>query len=464
MFSLSCPHIENMKRNIYQQLIAWKRSDRRKPLILKGARQVGKTYLLEKFAQREYEDYLYIDFDEKPQMGSFFEEDLDPERILKDLSLYFKKKIFPGKTLLVFDEIQECPNALNSLKYFCQKKNEYHVAAAGSLLGVKLSKGFPVGKVNFLHLKPLSFFEFLDALNETELRELLKKMSIVKALSLPFHHKLIKLLKYYFIVGGMPEAVAHYVENDDLENVRAIQKEILDAYTLDFTKHAPKNEMMKIMEVWNLVPSQLAKENKKFIFTAISKSARASYYEAAVQWLVDAGLIVKSYRVSVPNLPLNTYADRHAFKVFVLDTGLLGAMSGLDPDVLLKDNQLFKEFKGALTENYVTQELYNAHDDDLHYWTSTGIAEVDFITAFKQKIYPLEVKASVSKQKKSLLVYGKKYNNSEYRTAILSRATLRNFAFEDHIVNYPLYAVSLFPRLSRLEAKVSGAGAANISK
>ncbi|MGD0665278.1 MAG: ATP-binding protein [Rhabdochlamydiaceae bacterium] len=437
-----------MKRDFFKKLLSWKASDMRKPLVLRGARQVGKTYLLKEFT-KEYDNHIYVNFDEEPHFASFFAEDLKPERIIKELGIYFKEPILPGKTLIIFDEIQECPEALNSLKYFCEKKNEYHVATAGSLLGVKLSKGFPVGKVNFLDLAPLSFFEFLDALGESSLRKLIEEIEEPKKISDIFHEKLLKLLKYYFIIGGMPEAVATYLKKENLEDVRIVQKEILDAYTLDFAKHAPEEEVMKIMAVWESIPRQLAKENKKFIFSAIRESARAKNYETAIQWLKDAGLLIKANLISTPKLPLDAYADKRAFKVYMLDVGLLGAMSKLDPRVLLEGNQLFQEFKGALTENYVATQLHDHHFDSLYYWSSEGIAEVDFVISTQQLVFPLEVKAGTSKQKRSLLVYEQKFSQEENSPPVLSRTTLRNFAYEAAIINYPLYAISLFPLLYR---------------
>jgi hypothetical protein len=383
-----------MERNFLNKLLKWKTSDLRKPLILRGARQVGKTYHLKELAKK-YDNYIYLNFDEEPHFASFFTENLNPERIIKELGIYFKQPILPEKTLIIFDEIQECPEALNSLKYFCEKKNEYHVATAGSLLGVKLSKGFPVGKVNFLDLAPLSFFEFLDALGKNSLRKLIEELEEPKAISEIFHEKLIKLLKYYFVIGGMPEAVATYLKNENLQEVRVVQKEILDAYTLDFAKHAPEEEVMKIMAVWESIPTQLAKENKKFIFSAIRESARAKSYETAIQWLKDAGLLLKANLISTPKLPLDAYADKRAFKIFMLDVGLLGAMSKLDPRVLLEGNRLFQEFKGALTENYVATELHDQHFDSLYYWSSEGIAEIDFVISTQQLISPLEVNAGI---------------------------------------------------------------------
>lgn len=434
-----------MERAFYQKLIQWKKSAQRKPLILRGARQVGKTYLLKEFAQ-EYLDHVYLNFDEEPSLASFFQENLAPDRILKELNIYFKKKILPGSTLIILDEIQECPQALASLKYFCEKSNEYHVAAAGSLLGVKLSKGFPVGKVNFLDLAPLTFFEFLNAIGEDALKTMLEEMTHPEAITEMFHTKLLSFLKYYFVVGGMPEAVDTYLKTENLENVRTIQKEILDAYILDFAKHAPKEHVMKIMAVWESVPGQLAKENKKFIFSAIRKSARGREFETSIQWLKNAGLIVKSNHISTPKLPLDAYADKQAFKVFMLDVGLLGAMSKLDPRIVLEGDRYFQEFKGALTENFVATELHDNYFENIYYWTSEGAAEVDFVISAEQQVFPLEVKAGYSKSKKSLQVYEKKFSSADHTALVLSRASLRNFAHDGNVINYPLYAVSLFPR------------------
>ncbi len=434
-----------MEREFYQKLLQWKESSLRKPLVLRGARQVGKTYILNDFAKREYTDYIYLNFDENPHFGSFFDENLDPDRIIKELNIYFKTTIKPGRTLIILDEVQECPQALASLKYFCEKKNEYHVAAAGSLLGVKLTKGFPVGKINFLDLAPLNFFEFLHAVGESELVSMLEEMQHPIALSEIFHNKLVTLLKYYFIIGGMPEAVSTYLKTENLEQVRSVQKEILDAYVLDFAKHAPKEDVIKIMAIWDSVPNQLAKENKKFIFSAIRKSARAREFETSIEWLKSAGLIIKANHISTPKLPLDAYSDKQAFKVFLLDVGLLGAMSRLDPVVILEKDQLFQEFKGSLTENFVALELHNKHFEGLYYWTSEGIAEVDFVISTDQQIFPLEVKAGFSKKKKSLLVFHDKFSKEENDTLVLSRASLRNFALDGKIINYPLYAISLFP-------------------
>lgn len=435
-----------MERQFYNKLLKWKSSNLRKPLVLRGARQVGKTYLLKEFAQKEYTDHIYLNFDEEPQLAGFFKDNLDPNRIIKELNIYFKKTIQPDSTLIILDEIQECPQALASLKYFCEKKNEYHLAAAGSLLGVKLSKGFPVGKVNFLDLAPFNFFEFLHAIGESTLVNMLLQMEYPEEITEIFHNKLLGFLKYYFIVGGMPEAIDTYLKTDDIEQVRKVQKEILDAYMLDFAKHAPKDEVIKIMTVWESVPNQLAKENKKFIFSAIRQSARAREFETSIQWLKSAGLIIKANHISTPKLPLDAYSDKQAFKIFLLDVGLLGAMSRLDPRIILQGDQLFQEFKGSLTENFVALELHDNHFDGLYYWTSEGIAEVDFVISKEQHVYPLEVKAGFSKKKKSLIVYDEKFSKEENAHSVLSRASLRNFAYDGKVINYPLYAVSLFPR------------------
>ncbi len=433
-----------MKRDIYSQLIAWREDKYRKPLILRGARQVGKTYILSEFA-KEYSNKLYINFERMPEACQIFEDNLSPENIINKLQIQFGQPIEPEKTLLIFDEVQECPNALNSLKYFNEEANGYHVVSAGSLLGVKLKreKGFPVGKVNFLDLKPLSFFEFLDAVGENRLRKMFEGINRVEPINEALHQKAIALLKQYFVVGGMPEAVKMFAKENDYERVRKVQQSILDAYALDFSKHAPPADVMKITAVWESIPNQLAKENKKFIFSAIKKSARAREYENSIQWLVDAGLIYKSFNISAPKIPIDSYADKSIYKIYMLDVGLLGHMSRLPVKALLQQHQLFTEFKGALTENFVAQELMVGENDKIYYWTSGAAAEVDFVMPYELDIYPLEIKAGTSVRKKSLLVYGEKYNPE-----VLSRATLLNLKKDGNICNYPLYLVSLFPRLA----------------
>lgn len=437
-----------MKRDIYRQLEEWKHSVRRKPLVLNGARQVGKTYALKHFGKTSFENMVYVNFEKDEQLGEYFQGTLDPKNIIKLLSIHTGSLITAGKTLLVFDEIQECPKALNSLKYFYEEANDYHVVAAGSLLGVKVSKdeGFPVGKVNFLNMYPLRFFEFLSATNNEQLRVFLEEYSSLNPLPAPLHEKLIQLLKYYFFIGGMPEAVAEYIKHDNFTVVRDVHMEILTAYEKDFAKHAPPNEVMKITTVWKQIHRQLAKENKKFIFSAIRKSARGRDFEVAIQWLLDAGLLHKSYLVQTPKFPLSAYADSDAFKIFLCDIGLLGAQSGLSQRTIIEGNLLFTEFKGALTENYIAQELLASEGRQNYYWTSEGTAEVDFLLEGNHEIFPLEVKAGESQKKKSLLVYGQKYNPST-----LYRTTLMNLKSDGNITNYPLYLISLLHKA--LQAK-----------
>ncbi len=437
-----------MKRDIFKQLIAWKTSPRRKPLILDGARQVGKTYALQYFGRKDYKKLAYLNFERNEKLSEYFQGTLDPKKLIKILSIHTDVDIEPNNTLLIFDEVQECPRALNSLKYFCEEANEYHLAAAGSLLGVKTAheKGFPVGKVNFLRLYPLSFFEFLSATNNEKLREYIEEITGYEPLPTPLHDKLIELLKYYLYIGGMPEAVAQYIKTDRLNIVREVQNEILEAYERDFSKHAPDNQVMKITTIWRQIHRQLAKENKKFILAAIRKSARGRDYEEAIQWLADAGLIYKSYHIETPKLPLTAYANTNIFKIFLLDVGLLGAQSNLSAKTIINGNRLFTEFKGALTENYIAQELIASQHRELYYWSSRGSAEVDFILEKEENIYPLEVKSGNSQKKKSLLVYGKKYEPKA-----LSRATLMNLKRDGNICNYPLYLVSRFPLTAKRE-------------
>ncbi|MBX9744819.1 MAG: ATP-binding protein [Chlamydiales bacterium] len=428
-----------MKRDIYRSLDEWKQSARRKPLVVNGARQVGKTYALKHFGKTAYEKVAYLNFEKDERLGQYFEGTLDPKQLIRILSIHTEVEIEPHRTLLILDEIQECPKALNSLKYFCEEANEYHVVAAGSLLGVKTAreKGFPVGKVNFLHMYPLTFFEFLDALGQEKTRIFLEEYSTYEPLPNPMHEKMIEILKLYFFIGGMPEAVAEYAKSEKIQVVREIQEEILNAYEKDFAKHAPAHEIMKITTVWKQVHRQLAKENKKFIFAAIRKSARGRDYEEAIQWLSDAGLIHKSHLVQSPKFPLSAYADNDIFKIFLLDIGLLGAQSSLSPQTILDGDVLFTEFKGALTENYVAQQLIATKHKQPYYWASEGIAEVDFLIEEDHAIYPLEIKAGASQKKKSLLVYNQKYSPSK-----LVRATTMNLKHDGDLYNYPLYMVS----------------------
>ena len=440
-----------MKRDIYKKLLEWKFSSRRKPLLLKGARQVGKTYILKEFGEQEYSNVVYLNFEEEPILDDFFKHNLSPEKIIGNISLYIKQDIKPGKDLIIFDEIQASNKALNSLKYFNEKANEYHIASAGSLLGVKLSKPntFPVGKVNFLNMYPLTFLEFLDAVNQSELRKLIEKTSEFIPYPEPFHQKLIDLLHTYYYIGGMPEVVRYFSKTNDYFRVREIQKEIINSYILDFAKHAPTQDIPKLCLIWESIPAHLGKENKKFIFSAIKKSARAREYENALKWLEDTGLILRVNLVKAGKIPISAYSDRSIFNIYGLDVGLLGALAKISSEILTHGNQLFTEFKGAFVENYVAQQFKSHIETDLYYWKSAGTAEIDFICEYKNNVYPLEAKAGINPRSKSLLFYDKKYNPN-----LMSRTTLLNLKHDGKICNYPLYAISLFPELSAKRVKI----------
>ena len=434
-----------MRRDIYEKLLQWKSSSRRKPLLLKGARQVGKTYILKHFGEREYEHVAYLNFEEEPLLRDFFQTSLNPRRIIRNLSIYLNLEIRPEKDLIIFDEIQACNDALNSLKYFNEEANEYHIAAAGSLVGLKVSgpKSFPVGKVNFLNMYPLTFLEFLDAVGESRLRQLLEETRGFTPYPEPFHLELVDLLRSYYFVGGMPEAVRLFSESRDYVGVREIQKEILNAYVLDFAKHAPAPDIPKLGLIWESIPSQLGKENKKFMFSALKKTARARQYEGALQWLQDAGLVLRVTLARAAKLPLSAYAERGTFKIYSLDVGLLGALSGTTPELVTYGDRLFTEYRGALVENYVAQQLQSHKEAPLYYWKSDGMAEIDFLFEQGQTIFALEAKAGVSPRSKSLKVFAQKYPH-----AVLSRTTLLNLKHDGKVYNYPLYAIALFPDLS----------------
>lgn len=436
-----------MERTLYKKLIDWKHSEGRKPLMLEGARQVGKTYLLKKLGKEEYQNFYYLNFNENPDVCSLFEGNIGAKTILEKLSIYFQAQINPDKSLICFDEIQECDGALASIKYFCEDAPEYHLAAAGSLLGVKLKgkKGFPVGKVTIRELHPLSFKEYLRAIGKSGWIKLLEEINIKEKIPEVFHNDLISALKTYMFVGGMPEAVAKYIQTKDLDEVRQIHKDIIRTYELDFAKHATPAEAAKISIVWNAIPSQLAKENKKFIYSVIKESARAREYESAIQWLVDADLLKKCYNISKPSVPLKSYSNHEVFKTYLHDVGLLGAMSQLNSKILLEGNDLFVEYKGAITENYIAQVLTTFLDHQLFYWTSEGKAEVDFIIDVNGTPVPIEVKSGTSTKKKSLNVYRK-----EYSPEISVRTSLRNIAYDGKLLNVPLYAISeLFILISK---------------
>lgn len=440
-----------MKRDFYAKLLEWKRSKDRKPLILKGARQVGKTYILKEFGKNEYTNTAYFNFEEDPTLKDFFLGRLQPERILEKLSIYYEIKILPHKTLIIFDEIQNAQKALTSLKYFFENANQYHVAAAGSLLGLKIGHAspFPVGMVDFLNLYPFTFGEYLDAVGKTKLRQFLAEKNDLEPIVPAFHDELIDHLKIYYFVGGMPEAIKKYVNDKDLKKVRRTHNNILEAYLRDFSKYSTKAEAVRTTDTWNAIPDLLAKENKKFKYSEISQNARARDYHDAIQWLVDAGLVYKCGNIKTPKLPLSGYRKENIFKLYLLDTGLLGAMLNLSARTIVEGNRLFSGYNGAFVENYAAQELMvgplfeDVHLKELYYWTGGSTAEVDFIVFSGEAVYPLEVKAGTSRGKASLKVYGEKYS-----PPVLSRATLMNFKRDGNLCNYPLYAVSHFPMLS----------------
>lgn len=433
-----------MYRMAMENLLAWKQSRRRKPLIIEGARQVGKTWLMKEFGRQAYADTVYINFDSNARMAELFASDLDTKRLVLGLELYAGRKIDPENALLIFDEVQEVPRALAALKYFCEDAPQYHIVCAGSLLGIALHRGtsFPVGKVDFLKLYPLSFQEFLMAIGKQQFSELLDQQDFSMITS--FRETYADALKQYYFVGGMPEAVESFAENQDFNEVRQIQKRILAAYEQDFSKHAPNEVVPRLRMLWNSIPAQLAKENKKFIYGLVREGARAKDYETALLWLSDCGLVHRVSRVNAPGIPLRAYEDMKAFKLFVLDVGLLGCMTGLHQRTLLDGNALFVEFKGALTEQYVCQQLKTLADLELCYYTNDrGSCEVDFVVDTGGRVMPLEVKAETNLRAKSLKTYREKFSPE-----LAIRTSMADYRKEEGLVNLPLYAIGQIGSLS----------------
>lgn len=425
-----------MERSIYSSLKKWKDSPTRKPLILQGARQVGKTYILKEFGAREYSEVVYINCDDNNDMQNMF-VDYDVDRIIRSLSAISGVSIKPSTTLLILDEIQEVERGLASLKYFCEKAPEYHVAVAGSLLGITLHEGtsFPVGKVDMLYMYPMDFEEFLLAMGKEQLVELLRNNSW--AALTPLRGMLTELLRQYYFVGGMPEAVKTYVERGDIWEVRSIHSKIIDAYRNDMSKHVPKQQVQRINMVWNSIPSQLARDNKKFIYGALRKGARANDFEIAIQWLVDSGLVHKVHRISKPVVPLKFYEDMASFKLFLLDCGLLGTLSETPPEQILIGDNVFEEYKGAFTENYVLQQLKSLPHTFVYYYSNdNSTLEIDFVVQHDAHIIPIEVKAEENLRAKSLRqfvtdnsgLHGVRFSMSDYRE-------------QDWLTNVPLWAV-----------------------
>ena len=424
-----------------KDLHAWKASESRKPLILRGARQVGKTWILEEFGKSFSGGFVRINFDKQPEYKQFFETTKDVKRILENISLATGFKITKD-SLVIFDEIQECPEALNSLKYFCEDAREYYIACAGSLLGLQLAGGFPVGKVDFLNMYPMSFEEFITACGCGSLVDYLNRYMVNEPVLDAFKNPLTEKLKMYYLIGGMPEAVAEWTENHDIAKVDYILSNILTAYRADFSKHADKSILQKIYLVWDSIPSQLSKENKKFLYSAIKTGARAREYESAIEWLKNADLVHKVYRISRPGLPLSSHSDLGAFKMYMLDTGLLRVQSNLASSVFTEEDRLFKEFKGALSENFVMQNLMMDYNN-LYYW-SDSMHEVDFIMQHENDIIPVEVKSGESVHSKSLGKYAKSYPEE---TKLCVRYSLKDCRYDGQVLNIPLYMINQTDRL-----------------
>ena len=426
-----------MERELFTKLERWMNKKNRKPLIIQGARQVGKTWIMKEFGARFYENTVYINFDNNKAMKDVFDLDFDLKRILSAIKIEYGKSFQAENTLIIFDEIQEAPKALASLKYFYENAPQYSIIAAGSLLGVALHQGtsFPVGKVDFLKLCPMSFNEFILAVGEKGLHEALRSQDY--ELFNAYAGKYTDLLKKYYYVGGMPEVVQTYIDSDDLFEVREIQNNLLQYYEEDFSKHAPKEVVPRIMMVWNSIPSQLAKENRKFMYGALREGARAKDFELAIQWLEDAGLILKSYRVSKPDIPLIAYMEMNSFKMFMFDVGLLTAKTGLSARLLLEGSRIFEEFKGALTEQYVAQELHAAGYPLYYFATARSTGEIDFMLQGDLDCVPIEVKAEQNLRARSLRAFCDKY-----KPGMAIRSSMSNYKQEDWLTNVPLYMLA----------------------
>ncbi|NVO03511.1 MAG: ATP-binding protein [Bacteroidetes bacterium] len=426
-----------MERQQFQKLINWKNSKDRKPLIIRGARQVGKTWLMQEFGKREYMQTVYINFESSKSLRSLFENDYNIQRIITALEIETDIQINSENTLIIFDEIQECDGAITSLKYFCENAPQYHVIAAGSLLGVALHSNisFPVGKVDFLDLYPLTFSEFLLAMNKKSLFDLL--MSKDWEMITGFKSKFIELLRQYYFIGGMPEVVFSFSKENNFNKVREIQNRILNSYEQDFSKHAPIELVPRIRMIWNSIPAQLAKENRKFMYGLLKQGARAKEFEMAMAWLIDSGLIYKVNRCSKPAIPLIAYMDNSAFKIYILDVGLLAAIGNIDVKTIINGNQIFQEFKGAITEQFVLQQLKSIEELPIYYWsTEKSTAEIDFLVQHSDSVIPMEVKAEENLKAKSL-----KYFNQKYKMPISIRTSMADYRIDEWLTNLPLYAI-----------------------
>jgi uncharacterized protein len=434
-----------MKRDCTAKLKQWKDSPYRKPLILRGARQTGKTHILREFGVSDYRQCHYFNFEQDSRLASLFENDLHPRRILRDLETYARCSIRVGEDLLFLDEIQSCPPALTALKYFQEEIPECHLAAAGSLLGVRMSQApsFPVGKVDFLDLHPMSFFEFLDATGASGYREKLESLEHPDPLPEALHWELVRMLRDYHITGGMPEVVSRHAKGADGESCRTIQRAILDSYMLDFAKHAPSSDIPKLSLLWKSLPAHLSRENKKFMFSLVKHGARAREYENALTWLENAGLVHRCTQALKPEFPLSATADAASFKVYALDVGLLGALAEIPPVPLGGDFSILGSHHGAFAENFAAQTLVALGAQSLHYWKNpTGNAEVDFLHPSNRSILPLEIKAGSNVRSHSLAFY-----TNKFQPPLAVRGTMQNLRRDGAILNIPLYAIPVLPRL-----------------
>ena len=438
-----------------QQLIDWKESPYRKPLIVKGVRQVGKTWLLKDFGRRYYDNVAYFNFDENPEYRDFFATTKDVRRIIPNLAMAGGQEIAAGKTLVVFDEIQDCPEVLNSLKYFCENAQEYHVASAGSLLGITLAKPttFPVGKVDFLTIYPMTFQEFLMATGSANLVAYLNQIEEIAPLPEAFFNPLSEKLKMYFVTGGMPEVVSRWVETKSVGQIQSVLMDIINAYERDFMKHPETKEYPKLSRIWHSLPSQLARENKKFLYNVVKEGARAREYEDALEWLVNAALVYKIFRMTAPGVPLSAYEDLSAFKIYLADVGVLRRLAKLDPVAFREGNRLFTEFKGALTENFVLQSLIPQFDAAPHYWSRLNPSyEVDFVVQRGNDIIPIEVKSDTNVKSRSLQKYAETF---AAQTKLRVRFSMNNLRMDDEVLNIPLFMVDVADNLIRLAMKKS---------
>ncbi len=436
-----------MERLILKQLLEWKCSPYRKPLILKGVRQVGKTWVLKEFGRRYYENIAYFNFDEHEEYKQFFETTKDTGRILQNLMLVSGQKIIPEKTLIIFDEVQDCPKVINSMKYFCENAPQYHIACAGSLLGIALAKpaAFPVGKVDFMQIDPMTFTEFLLANGDENLMKYLDTIGTLEPLPDAFFNPLCEKLKMYYVTGGMPEAVLMWTEARDVHAMQQALSNIINAYERDFAKHPNVSEFPKISMIWKSIPSQLARENKKFLYKVVKEGARAREYEDALQWLVDARLVHKVYRNSAPGLPMSAYDDLSAFKIYLVDVGLLRRLAQLAPTAFVEGNRLFTEFKGALTENYVLQTLLTQFEVMPRYWSQNNPPyEVDFLIQRENDIFPIEVKSADNTASRSLKKFKERFPD---QVKLRIRFSLDNLKLDDDVLNIPLFMADHTDRL-----------------